>query len=59
MGWIRVIHTKSKRVKSLPQGAKYAALSYVWDTATESATELPRTVKDAIELTGQLGYEWL
>ena len=58
-GWIRAIHTKSHQISPLPENAKYATLSYIWGAKSFFHSKLPRTVAEALDLTAQLGYEWL
>jgi hypothetical protein len=40
-------------------GCKYAALSYVWGVTAEDKIDWPKTVLDAVEVTRQLGLQYL
>ncbi|KAK5679951.1 hypothetical protein LTS10_007899 [Elasticomyces elasticus] len=60
---LKAINTTTGTTHQLPKNAEYAALSYVWEQDTlpaESATltHAP-TIRDAIALARELGFQWL
>lgn len=56
---LRAINTTSGQICPLPEGAKFAVLSYVWGRTRFPETEPPQTVKDATSFAASIGIEWL
>jgi hypothetical protein len=50
---------KPPLVEERAWGCTYAALSYVWGTTPEDKIDWPKTVLDAVEVTRQLGLQYL
>lgn len=67
---LRVIDCKLRKVEMAHPGCKYVALSYVWGSPSSSdspgcvanqalPTTIPRTIRDSIDVTLALGYDYL
>ncbi|KAI1128354.1 heterokaryon incompatibility protein-domain-containing protein [Nemania abortiva] len=57
----RVIDCRSERfdVIPAPQNCRYVALSYVWGGTPPEENAIPQTIKDSIQATLSLGFEYL
>lgn len=57
---LRVIDCTTGDIVPLPeQSSRYAALSYVWGELRNKDLEYPRTIKDSIKVTRQMGLDYL
>lgn len=59
---LRLIDCSTTRIISAPDGARFAALSYVWGKPPLlgiSRRDFPRTIEDAVTVTKGLGLEYL
>ncbi|OJD35882.1 uncharacterized protein BKCO1_14000148 [Diplodia corticola] len=57
---LRLFNCETQMLDDATADAEYAALSYVWgQRCINPDTELPRTVRDAIHVTLQLGYKYM
>lgn len=52
-------HSEPLVVEEKDWGETYAALSYVWGTSPEDLEEWPKTVRDAVTVTKELGVRYL
>jgi hypothetical protein len=65
---LKVIDCRSRRVIDFPQNGRYLALSYIWGSAQSAESiiiqdmlpdSIPTTILDAMEVTLQLGLQYL
>jgi hypothetical protein len=56
-----MLDCQTHQIKPAPENCSYLTLSYVWggENALADATDLPRTIADAVYVTMKLGYRYL